>query len=99
MVQSIQKVPKGPGFWGGQTSTQTDTQTHQYHDSAWPSENPAYGRHRISQPMRIVGPIQFWRVCVIYLEKERKKQEHFGVDWCAYCSEVLLSVVQCTSLN
>ena len=24
-------------------------------------KNPAYGRHRISRPMRIVGPIQFWR--------------------------------------
>ena len=31
-------------------------------------KNPAYGRHRISRPMRIVGPIQFWKVCVIYLE-------------------------------
>ena len=36
-------------------------------------KNPAYGRHRISRPMWIVGPIQFWRVCVIYLEKRRKK--------------------------
>ena len=39
-VQGIQKVPKGPGLWGGQTNRQTDTQTerhtHQYHDSAWP---------------------------------------------------------------
>ena len=24
-------------------------------------KNPAYGRQRISRPMRIVGPIQFWR--------------------------------------
>ena len=24
-------------------------------------QNPAYGRHQLSQPMRIVGPIQFWR--------------------------------------
>ena len=31
------------------------------------SKNPAYGRQRISRPMRIVGPIQFWRGCVIYL--------------------------------
>ena len=23
-------------------------------------KNPAYGRHRISRPMQIVGPIQFW---------------------------------------
>ena len=30
-------------------------------------KNPAYGRHRISRPMRIVGPIQFRRGCVIYL--------------------------------
>ena len=35
-------------------------------------KNPAYGRHRISRPMQIVGPIQFWRVCVIYLEEEEK---------------------------
>ena len=30
-------------------------------------KNPAYGRHGISRPMWIVGPIQFWRGCVIYL--------------------------------
>ena len=36
---------------------------------------PAYGRHRISRPMRIVGPIQFWRVCMIYLEKKKKKMD------------------------
>ena len=30
-------------------------------------KNPAYGRQRISRLMRIVGPIQFWRGCVIYL--------------------------------
>ena len=36
-------------------------------------KNPAYGRHQISRLMRIVGPIQFWRVCVIYLEKKEKK--------------------------
>ena len=30
-------------------------------------KNPAYGRQRISRPMRIVGPIQFWRGCVIYI--------------------------------
>ena len=28
---------------------------------------PANGRHRISRPIRIVGPIQFGRGCVIYL--------------------------------
>ena len=28
--------------------------------------NPAYGRQRISPPMRIVGPIQFWRGYVIF---------------------------------
>ena len=37
-------------------------------------ENPAYGRHRISRPKRIVGPIQFWRVCVIYLERKKIKK-------------------------
>ena len=37
-------------------------------------KNPAYGRQRISRPMRIVGPIQFLRGRMIYLkEKERKK--------------------------
>ena len=35
-------------------------------------KNPAYGRKRISRPMRIVGPIQFWRGCV--KEKEKKKK-------------------------
>ena len=30
-------------------------------------KNPAYGRHQFSRPMRIVGPIQIWRGCVIYL--------------------------------
>jgi hypothetical protein len=29
-------------------------------------KNPAYGRHQLSRPMRIVGPIKFWRGCVIY---------------------------------
>ena len=29
-------------------------------------ENPAYGRQRISQPMRTVGPIQFLGGCIIY---------------------------------
>ena len=32
-------------------------------------KNPAYGRQRISQPIRIVGLIQFWRSCVIYFKK------------------------------
>ena len=32
-------------------------------------KNPAYGRQRISRPMQIVGPIQFWRGCVIYFRK------------------------------
>ena len=30
------------------------------------NKNPAYGRHQLSRPMRIVGPIQFWRGCMIY---------------------------------
>ena len=38
-------------------------------------KNPAYGRQRISQPMRIVGPIQFWRGCMIYLQKKNKKNK------------------------
>ena len=36
----------------------------------WNKKNPAYGRERISGPMRIVGPIQFWRGCVIYLKNK-----------------------------
>ena len=32
-------------------------------------KNPAYRRHRICRPMRIVGPIQFWRGCMIYQKK------------------------------
>ena len=36
-------------------------------------KNPTYRIQRISQPMRIVGPIQFWRGCVIYFKKKRKK--------------------------
>ena len=31
------------------------------------SKNPAYRRQRISRPMRLVGPIQFWRACVIFI--------------------------------
>ena len=30
-------------------------------------KNPAYGRHQLSRPMRIIEPIQIWRGCVIYL--------------------------------
>ena len=29
-------------------------------------KNPAYGRHQFSWPLRIVGPIQIWRGCVIH---------------------------------
>ena len=36
--------------------------------SYYTQKNPAYGRQRISRPMRIVGSIQFWRGCVIYPE-------------------------------
>ena len=39
------------------------------------NKNPAYGRQRISQPMRIVGLIQFLRGCMIYLREEEKKTE------------------------
>ena len=35
-------------------------------------KNPAHGRHQIYRLMRIVGTIQFWRVCMIYLEKKKK---------------------------
>ena len=34
-------------------------------------KNPAYGRHQLSRPMRIVGPIQIWRGSVIYLRKKK----------------------------
>ena len=36
-------------------------------------KNPAYGRYQLSRPMRIVGPIQFWRGCMIYLYIKIKK--------------------------
>ena len=29
-------------------------------------KNPAYGRHQLSRPMRIEGPIQIRRGCMIY---------------------------------
>ena len=35
-------------------------------------KNPAYGRHQPSRPMRIVGPIQFWRGCVIYRSSSKR---------------------------
>ena len=39
--------------------------------SSW--KNPAYGRQRISWLILIVGLIQFWRGCVIYLQKKSSK--------------------------
>ena len=38
---------------------------------------PAYGRHQLSRPMQIVGPIQFWRGCMIYfyLKKNENKKK------------------------
>ena len=47
---------------------------HHFFMVAFINKYPAYGRHRISQPMRIVGPLQISRVCVIYLEKKEKKK-------------------------
>ena len=29
-------------------------------------KNPAYGRHQLSRPMRIIGPIQIWSGCMNY---------------------------------
>ena len=58
--------------WNLSTSTKPLKKFHfRSHGNIW-LKNPAYGRHRISRPMRIVGPIKFWRVCVIYLEKKIK---------------------------
>ena len=34
-------------------------------------KNLAYGRHQLSRPMRIVGPIQICRGCLIYLFKKK----------------------------
>ena len=34
---------------------------------AYLHKNHAYGRHQLSRPMRIIGPIQIWRGCMIYL--------------------------------
>ena len=46
--------------------------------SRWFKEkNPAYGRHQLFRPMRIVGPIQFWRGCLIYLYKKNTKNIRF----------------------
>ena len=36
-------------------------------------KNPPYGAHQLSRPMRIVGPIKFWKGCVIYLYKKINK--------------------------
>ena len=40
----------------------------EYHESNVKvgKKNPTYGRHQLSQPMRIVGPIHIWRGSVIY---------------------------------
>ena len=43
----------------------TDTILERLHDLS--KKNPEYGRHHLTWPMRIVGPIQFCRGCVIYL--------------------------------
>ena len=62
---------------GVTTTSQCNCMTKQHHLQElvnWREKNPAYGRHRISRPMRIVGPIQFWSVCVIYLEEKEKKK-------------------------
>ena len=40
--------------------------------NSYHKKNQAYGKQRISQPMQIVGPIQFWRGCVIYQREEEK---------------------------
>ena len=40
-------------------------------------KNPAYGRHRISQPMRILGLIQFLRGCMIFLKIKLQGLEIF----------------------
>ena len=59
--------PRKKSHEKGQTHRQTHRQTHGHRDSMKESakgrffENPAYGRRRISRPMRIVGPIQFWK--------------------------------------
>ena len=44
-----------------------------YTDTSYKSQkNSAYGRHQLSRPMRIVGPIQIWRGCMIYKNKFKK---------------------------
>ena len=37
-------------------------------------KNPAYGRNQLSWPVRILGPIQFWRGCVIYRSAPKSGQ-------------------------
>ena len=48
--------------------------------------NPAYRRHQLSRPMLIVGPIQFWRGCVIYPEgpEGRVGENDFPLFYIAY---------------
>ena len=48
----------------------TCTLVHLFRNVMVNKKNSAYGRQRISRPMQIVGSIQFWRGCVIYLFKK-----------------------------
>ena len=58
----------------------THMRTSQLYDQIGPvgrfDENHAYGRQIISRPMRIVGPIQFWRGCMIYQQKNPAYGRH-----------------------
>ena len=45
--------------------SRTDTILERLRDLS--KKNPAYGKHQLSRPMRILGPIQILRGCVIYL--------------------------------
>ena len=64
----IKSVPRRPNHF-----LKIQYQIHLFHFKVLTimlQKNAAYGRQRISRPMRIVGPIQFWRGCVIYLKKK-----------------------------
>ena len=47
--------------------------------ASWDNKNPAYGRHRISRPMRIVGPIPNFE-SLRDLSRKKQKKKNGAVD-------------------
>ena len=58
-------------YWSKQQDNYVLNQVEFVDQNNLEAKNPAYGRHKLSRPMRIVGPIQFWRGCVIYRSAPR----------------------------